>query len=432
MSIVGLAKGLALLGGASYAGYKFVESNAGAIGRTVGRIFSSAATEAMKSGAEQYSEAIKEAVSKFSENLAENLSKAMVDAASKVKVGADQLLKELSNAHFNFNREIAANMFWAYGPYIAAGVTLTAGLPLIFKYIYKNYEHHIGKPSMQMEAKTSSWLSTIGSALASPVTVPYNWVFGSAPVRPIFKPDLHEQIQDIIKSTKNINRNKGEFESVLLYGPPGTGKTMVAREIAEESGMDFYLTSAAEWSAFIARKEHVTELNKFLNKIEKSGRPAVIFFDEFEAIGKDRGKLDQEHYEILTTLLSRTGAASKKIMLVTATNRKQDLDPAILNRMTHKVFIDVPDFEERVKILEMYINKFFTEREIRQFFSADRVHDIAQKIEGFSGRTIQQMINTIYNKKATTSNGRLTDEIIDKKVDQFVAQEQETRAQQST
>jgi ATPase family AAA domain-containing protein 3A/B len=134
----------------------------------------------------------------------------------------------------------------------------------------------------------------------------------------------------------------------------------------------------------------------------------------------------------LTTLLSRTGAASKKIMLVTATNRKQDLDPAILNRMTHKVFIDVPDFEERVKILEMYINKFFTEREIRQFFSADRVHDIAQKIEGFSGRTIQQMINTIYNKKATTSNGRLTDEIIDKKVDQFVAQEQETRAQQST
>ena len=310
-------------------------------------------------------------------------------------------------------------MFWAWGPYVAAGIVA----PLAAKYVFEVYKERIGKPSMETKSYIRSWHSPISNGASSA----WGRVTGaSKPSRGVYKPAQQMIFDDVTSSTRNIVKNGGDFEWLLLFGPPGTGKSLLGEQIARESGLNFFTLSAAELSVHISKKTHVYELNKFLNKVERNG-PAVLFLDEFDAIGATRDKLDQAHTEILSTLLTRTTAGSKRIMLIGVTNREPALDPAIINRFTYRVKVDLPDHEERVKILYQYINQFFTKAEINQFFTLPRVRELSQAIEGFPGRSIYLMLNAIRNKKATTSNGKLTQVIINQKVNQFIQQGQEEK-----
>ena len=78
-------------------------------------------------------------------------------------------------------------------------------------------------------------------------------------------------------------------------------------------------------------------------------------------------------------------------------------------------------------MINLYTAKFFSPKEIQMYFSADKVQRIAERLEGFSGRTIFQMINSINNKKFTTPDGKMTGAIIEQKIDQFVSQHEEMK-----
>jgi ATPase family AAA domain-containing protein 3A/B len=379
------------------------------IGQVAGSILAGMAKEAPKTVADGISEGIR--------TFGKEVGEALREAGKNVAQNAYDL-------NYNFNAAMASSMFYGWAPYVIGYGAIATGVPLGCKYVYEVYKHRIGKPKMQIETKQRSWLSPVTERVSSL----WAWGTGYKPIRPIFQPELRAQIDDITASAKNIARNKGVFEWALLYGPPGTGKTMVAREIAEESGMDFYLLSAAELAISIQRGEHIPELNKFLNQVERTGRPSVIFFDEFDAIGRDRKELDQTHLEIQTTLLARTGTGNKKIMLVAATNRKEALDKAIVSRFTHKLRIGLPNQAEREKILGQYINQLFSSPEIDQFFNPNQIEHIAKALDGFSGRSISQMLNAIRNKKATTADGQLTLAIMNQKISQFIMQEREEAA----
>lgn len=335
--------------------------------------------------------------------------------ANQAGDGINLLTKELTKRYKEINEEFAITMVKTWAPaFFALGVVTTV-FPLVYQYTYKVLEHRIGKPALVLDSKTTQW--------HSPLTRLFWKTAAKNEVRPIFKPELQSQIEEIIKTTQNIEKNKGYFENVILYGPPGTGKTMIAKEIAERSGMDYFMTSGAEMTQFIKRGEHVSEMNKLLDRAEKSGRPALVFFDEFEAIGKDRGLLDQAHIELQTTLLKRTGEGSKKVLLAFATNRITDLDPAVLSRAAYKIYVGNPEQEERESILKTYAATFFKPEEIQYFFTQEKVKEIAMRIKGFSGRSIFQLMNSINNKKFTTNDGKLTQEIIDQKIDLFIEQE---------
>lgn len=177
--------------------------------------------------------------------------------------------------------------------------------------------------------------------------------------QPIFEPSVKAQIDDITSATLNIRKHGGYFENLLLYGPGGTGKTMISKYIARNSNLNYIIMSGGDLAQHIKRGEHVTELNKLFDDANNSMGSTVLFIDEAEALCKDRGKIsDNEHMELISAFLSQTGEQSKKIMVILATNRIEDIDPAVLSRMDHKVSIEPPKKAEREKIISLNISKY--------------------------------------------------------------------------
>ena len=110
-------------------------------------------------------------------------------------------------------------------------------------------------------------------------------------------------------------------------------------------------------------------------------------------------------------------------MLILATNRANDLDPAVLTRLDHKIFVDPPAFAERKKIFNQYAAQFFSRSEIAKFFNDAAVNKICQRIEGFTGRTIFKMLNALLGNKYASKNYMLTQQMIDELIQRFIEQE---------
>lgn len=340
--------------------------------------------------------------------------------------GISKMVKEIID-------ETAKATVYAWVPSLAAIGLVTAGLPLIYQYVQKVLLHNIGKPPLAIKQHKITYLSQLKDAINQTLI---EHEFMDPPeelAKPIFKKEIEEQVQDIIKATNNIKRNNAFFQNVILYGPGGTGKTMIAEKIATEAGMNYMMMSGGELGQFIKRGEHVAELNKLLNAAEKASNPTIIFIDEAEGLCQDRNEIDQERLELLNTFLNRTGTPSKKVMIILATNRISDIDSAILNRMTHKIHIDVPGLHERAEIIDMYAHQFFEDIEERiEFFDTQKIQELAKKTEKLSGRSLFQLINMIFARKGETDDNRLTKQIVDRSVDQFLKQEKEIQNMQNS
>ncbi len=248
--------------------------------------------------------------------------------------------------------------------------------------------------------------------------------------KPIFNATTQEAVNDIISSTKHCKTHGGFFENIILFGPGGTGKTMISKFIAKNSNMNYMLMSGGDLAQHIRRKEHVTELNKLFEKAKSSSGPTIIFIDEAEALCKDRSLFkDDEHIELLDAFLNHTGEpnCAKKIMLVLATNRLSDIDPAVLSRMDHKIAVNPPELEQRVQILELHAKNFFSKNEIQNFFSNEKLLQLAKATDGLTGRDLFKLLNMISNKKAATEKNVLTQDLIEKMIKRFMNQEIEAK-----
>lgn len=244
--------------------------------------------------------------------------------------------------------------------------------------------------------------------------------------KPIFSTKLQERIDTLATATKNISRNGGYLQNLLLYGPGGTGKTMISKYIAKNSGLNYVMMSGGDLAQYIKRGEHVTELNKLFADAKSSSTPTILFIDECESLCGDRGKMDRsELIELVNGFLNQTGEPSKEVMVILTTNRKDDLDPAVLSRMDHKLYIGPPQVSERKKIIELFLPTFITKKEREIFFTEERVAEIARQTEGFTGRTLFKMLNTMSSRRAATQNNTLTNKIIMSTVADFVEQEAE-------
>lgn len=242
--------------------------------------------------------------------------------------------------------------------------------------------------------------------------------------QPVFNDELQKRIDGLTKATYNINRNGGYMQNLLLYGPGGTGKTMISKYIAKNSKMNYVMMSGGDLAQYIKRGEHVTELNKLFEDAKNSHSPTIVFIDECESLCGDRGKMDRsELIELVNSFLNHTGEPSKKVMVILTTNRKDDLDPAVLSRMDHKLYIGLPEQAERKKIIELYLPIFMTPLERNELFTDKVITNIAKQTEGFTGRTIFKMLNTMSAMRAATNNNRLTQQMVNDTVSAFVKQE---------
>ncbi|MDN5247732.1 MAG: AAA family ATPase [Wolbachia endosymbiont of Tyrophagus putrescentiae] len=177
----------------------------------------------------------------------------------------------------------------------------------------------------------------------------------------------------------------------LFYGPPGTGKTLLARAIAGEAGLEFFSISASEFVARFAGQSANNVKDLFAQTRKKA--PCVLFIDEIDSIGAERGSSNgsatQDHNKTLNQLLTEVNEIGKHgIILIAATNRLEVLDEALVRpgRFDKKICIPLPDLGSREKILRLYMKDILKKSHLN-------FKEIARKTNGYSGADLNYLVN---------------------------------------
>lgn len=201
-----------------------------------------------------------------------------------------------------------------------------------------------------------------------------------------------KEIVDFLKNHEKYNMLGGRIpKGVLLQGPPGTGKTLLARAIAGEALVPFYLIGGSDFVEMFAGvgASRVRELFK----LAKKNAPCIVFIDEIDAIGGRRSNGSSSHEEREQTLnallVEMDGFSSNEtVIVIGATNRPDVLDPALLRpgRFDRQLTVSLPNLHGRVKILEVHTRTV-------TISPALNLTVIAQGIPGFSGADIANLVN---------------------------------------
>ena len=168
-----------------------------------------------------------------------------------------------------------------------------------------------------------------------------------------------EEVVDFLNNPKKYNKFDVSLpKGVLLVGPPGVGKTLIARAVAGEANVPFFYQSGASFVHIYVGMG--AKRVKELFQLAKIQAPSIIFIDEIDAVGKQRGIGNNDEREAtLNELLTQMDGfdGNSGVMVIAATNKIDVLDEALLRagRFDRRVFIDLPSKEDRKKILELYL-----------------------------------------------------------------------------
>src|ERR1700678_112121 len=181
-------------------------------------------------------------------------------------------------------------------------------------------------------------------------------------------------------------------KGVLLYGPPGTGKTLLARAVAGEAGVPFFTISGSDFVEMFVGVGASRVRDLF--EQAKQNSPCIIFVDEIDAVGRQRGAglgggHDEREQTLNQLLVEMDGFEMKdNIILIAATNRPDILDPALLRpgRFDRQIAVDRPDRKGRAKILEVHTRG----KPLAKILYID---DLAGQTPGFTGADLSNLIN---------------------------------------
>jgi cell division protease FtsH len=202
-----------------------------------------------------------------------------------------------------------------------------------------------------------------------------------------------QEIVDFLKDPKKFTRLGGRIpKGVLLMGPPGTGKTLLARAIAGEAGVPFFSISGSDFVEMFVGVGASRVRDLFVQG--KKNAPCIIFIDEIDAVGRHRGAglgggHDEREQTLNQLLVEMDGFESNEgVILISATNRPDVLDPALLRpgRFDRQVVVSLPDIKGREKILTVHMRKTPVAQNVS-------VHNLAKGTPGFSGADLENLVN---------------------------------------
>ncbi|HVQ44444.1 MAG TPA: ATP-dependent zinc metalloprotease FtsH [Candidatus Saccharimonadia bacterium] len=181
-------------------------------------------------------------------------------------------------------------------------------------------------------------------------------------------------------------------KGVLLFGPPGTGKTLLARAVAGEAGVPFFSIAGSDFVEMFVGVGASRVRDLFMKA--KKNAPCIIFIDEIDAVGRQRGTgmgggHDEREQTLNQILVEMDGfEQGTNVIVMAATNRPDVLDPALLRpgRFDRRVTLDPPDLKSRVAILEVHSVGKPLEKNID-------LEEIAKKTPGFSGADLENLMN---------------------------------------
>lgn len=318
----------------------------------------------------------------------------------EIPVGASQLIQKLKESNINFDAHPA--------PQKNLAITIVSNLllPLIF----------IGGLIFFFQ-NSDNLSSNSGSSLMN---------LGKSPARFDQKPDTGISFNDIA----GIDEAKAEFEEivsflkeperyslvgakipkgVLLIGPPGTGKTLLAKAIANEANVPFYSVAGSEFVEMFIGIGAARIRDLFKKASENT--PCIVFIDEIDAVGRERGAGigggNDEREQTLNQLLTEMDGfkENKGVIVVGATNRVDILDAALLRpgRFDRQITVGLPDRLGRIGILKVHAKNKPLSEDVS-------LVQIANRTAGFSGADLANLLNesailaTRYKKKVITKN----------------------------
>ena len=223
------------------------------------------------------------------------------------------------------------------------------------------------------------------------------------------KQELEELVQ-FLKNPKKFDNLGGRIpKGALLVGPPGTGKTLLARAVAGEAGVPFFSMSGSDFVEMFVGVGASRVRDLF--ETGKKHAPCILFIDEIDAVGRQRGAglgggHDEREQTLNQLLVEMDGfSANEGVILIAATNRPDVLDKALLRpgRFDRQIIVGLPDLQGREEILRVHLRK----RNV-PLASDVKIRDIAKGTPGLAGADLENLVNEAALLAARFDNKKVT------------------------
>lgn len=219
-----------------------------------------------------------------------------------------------------------------------------------------------------------------------------------------------EEVVEFLKNPKKFSDLGAKLpKGLLLMGRPGTGKTLLARAVAGEAGVPFYHLSGSEFVEMFVGVG-ASRVRDLFARAKKSA-PCIVFIDEIDAVGRQRGAglggSHDEREQTLNQILVEMDGFDPNIgvIVIAATNRPDVLDPALLRpgRFDRRVVLDLPDINDREEILKIHAKN-------KPLGSDVNIRRIAERTPGFSGADLMNLLNEAAIRAARRNDNKITQE----------------------
>ena len=233
------------------------------------------------------------------------------------------------------------------------------------------------------------------------------------------KEELTELV-DFLKSPRKFESMGAKIpRGVLLVGPPGTGKTLLARAVAGEANVPFYSISGSEFVEMFVGVGAGRVRDMFKNA--KENAPCLIFIDEIDAVGRQRGTgvgggHDEREQTLNQLLVEMDGfSGNEGIIILAATNRADVLDPALLRpgRFDRQIMVANPDRKARAEIFRVHARN-------KKFAPDVNFDNIAQRTPGFSGAELANVLNEAALLAVRSNHSLITLDDVDEAIDRVI------------
>lgn len=230
-----------------------------------------------------------------------------------------------------------------------------------------------------------------------------------------------EEIKDFLQNPARFKAVGAKIpKGVLLYGPPGTGKTLLARAVAGEAGVPFFSISGSDFVEMFVGVGASRVRDLF--EQAKAAAPAIIFVDEIDAVGRQRGAglgggHDEREQTLNQLLVEMDGfEVGGGVILIAATNRPDILDPALLRpgRFDRQIGVSAPDLIGRQQILEVHAKG-------KPLAIDVDLNAVAKRTPGFTGADLANVLNEAALLTARTSGTLISNQELDEAIDRVIA-----------